>query len=118
MATTLADFGHEVAEWHRANWPLTGSYWTDRAHSLLGVTKVSEEAGELVGALTKWVEGRPEQTEEELARAMLEELGDVVIAAAGALRRINDLLGTNLEFDEVVMARWGDVGSRRYGVRA
>lgn len=103
----ISSFGRSVASWHRWNWP-----GTDRMDSVLGITKVAEEAGELVGALTKFTEGRGSE------QAILDELGDVVIAAAGALRRVGDLLGRDLDLGEVVLDRWSTVAARDYRQKA
>lgn len=103
----LDAFGLDVEAWHRGNWPTSD----DPVGTVLGVTKVAEEAGELVGALTKYVEAHRTKGTPE---AILAELGDVFIAGAGALRRVNDLLGTDYTLGDVVAARWDVVRERVY----
>lgn len=104
--TTLHELGLEVAAWHRANWPRS-------VNALAPIAKVAEEAGELVGAAVKMLEGR------STIAHVRAELGDVVIAAAGAAARLDLLDGDDvLSFDRIVVPRWFEVSARRYGVRA
>ncbi|CPV66507.1 MazG nucleotide pyrophosphohydrolase domain-containing protein [Mycobacteroides abscessus] len=64
------------------------------------VTKVSEEAGEVVGALIDLDQNRGAMTE------VLDELGDVFLSALGAANQ----LGVNPS--EVIAARWETVARR------
>jgi len=134
MAAGLDLFAVDVLDWHLRNWPdrpLCGDphhrhngrcevyasparVIAQATSSVLGVTKVAEEAGELVGAVTRLVEGRPNLTIDEAIDNAYAELGDVVIAAAGALRRLNDLTGGSRTFADVVLDRWAGVRERDY----
>lgn len=97
------DLELEVRLWQRRNWPDP-----TEVDVVLAVTKVAEEAGELVGALTKYHEGRrgPEE--------ILAELGDVVIAAIGAASRLENLLDLDVSLEDLAIERWRDVGARDY----
>lgn len=104
---TFDELEDAVADWQARNWPDPGA-----VDLVLAVTKVAEEAGELVGALTKWHEGRGDPY------ALLEELGDVVIASIGAALRLDLLFGDDAlpagTLEELALRRWKTVGARDY----
>lgn len=102
-ADGLNPFAADVSAWHARELP--------GAPTWARVSKVAEEAGELVGALLKVRQQaengyRPER--DYAAEARL-ELADVIISAMGAA----EALGV-VDVDELVAARWADVRKRRF----
>lgn len=100
----LEDFLDDVERWHRGQWP-------ELANPVLSIAKVAEEAGELLGALIKYLEGRGDLSK------VYDELGDVFIAAAGAGARLSDVVGDPDRVpavDVIILDRWKTVSARRY----
>lgn len=93
----LNEIGEEVQEWLFAKGWLTPVV-TSRIP--LAAMKVAEEAGEVNGAVVKWLEGR--QSEELVA----DELADLVIAACSLSYR----MGFNMA--EIIEERWKEVRAR------
>jgi len=91
----------EVEEWNRRNFP---RWWGHELHPSLIANKVGEEAGEVLGEVTRLQEGRGSLDK------LAEEVGDAVISLASLCAA----LGVDME--KAVWDRWsGDVSQRTYG---
>jgi len=99
-ANDITALAHEIAAWRRRELPATDA----ATRQLLAGMKVAEEAGELVGALCKRTQGVRGVTSADV----LDELGDVLIAALSA--------AVDLGFDpaQVLNQRWASVSQRRF----
>lgn len=90
----LYQLGEQVAAWH------AGRYPTATAKDV--ALKLAEEAGEVCGAVVE----RDHPSLHRDARALADELGDVIIACAALAAR------AGLDLDTVVHNRWQTVRAR------
>ena len=99
-ATDITALAHEIVTWCRRELPATDA----NTRQLLAGMKVAEEAGELVGALCKRTQGVRGVTSADV----LDELGDVLIAALSAA------VDFGCDPAQVLNQRWATVSQRRF----
>jgi len=99
-ATDITALAHEIVTWCRRELPATDA----STRQLLAGMKVAEEAGELVGALCKRTQGVRGVTSSDV----LDELGDVLIAALSAA------VDFGCDPAQVLNQRWATVSQRRF----
>jgi len=99
-ATDITALAHEIVTWCRRELPATDA----NTRQLLAGMKVAEEAGELVGALCKRTQGVRGVT----SAGVLDELGDVLIAALSAA------VDFGCDPAQVLNQRWATVSQRRF----
>jgi len=99
-ATDITALAHEIVTWCRRELPATDA----STRQLLAGMKVAEEAGELVGALCKRTQGVRGVTSSDV----LDELGDVLIAALSAA------VDLGCDPAQVLNQRWAGVSQRRF----
>lgn len=98
--TDITALAQEIITWRRRELPATDA----TTRELLSGMKVAEEAGEMVGSLVKRTQGIRGVTSADV----LDELGDVLIAALAAA------VDFGCDPAQVLNQRWATVSQRRF----
>lgn len=119
--TTMDQYAKAVVEWHDREWPSPDGTPAETSRVAM---KMTEEVGELCGALVKHLQGRVDEPWLDEAR---KEFGDVIITLCVLADRIDQLhyeqartrdgqwirpRGT-VTFQSMFGARWARVSQRR-----
>lgn len=112
MTTTTGDeLAAEIVEWHDREWPSPDGTPAEIERIVM---KLTEEVGELSGALVKHLQGR---TDKAWLDEAAKEYGDVLIVMSTLADRMDELCDQagdgQVTLDSMWRARWADVSQRR-----